>query len=214
MNKYQDGRRDREKPEHWVSDAPFDPLSREVLSAEQEQFYLASQWKLMWWKFRRHPLAIVSGLFLVVIYLTSIFSEVTTPYALSKKHAKSIYAPPQAIHLFHEGSFVGPFTYPFKVTRNQETLRRIYTPDTTKVHPVRYFCQGDRYKFWGQWRWRFHLFCPFEGEIDGKRERRDGGPSAWRALRLAYQIHQRNRLGGCHMRSDLAPRSDGELPLQ
>jgi peptide/nickel transport system permease protein len=158
-----------DKPEHWVSDAPFDPMSREVLTAEQEQFFLASQWKLMWWKFRRHPLAIASGIFLLAIYLTILFSEVIAPYGLSKKHSKYIYAPPQAIHLFHEGEFIGPFTYGYKRTRDSETLRRIYTPDTTKVQPLRYVCKGDRYKFWGLWRWNYHLFCPYKERVDGRK---------------------------------------------
>jgi peptide/nickel transport system permease protein len=158
-----------EKPEHWVSDAPFDPMSREVLTAEQEKFFIASQWKLMWWKFRRHPLAIASGIFLAVIYLTIIFSEIIAPYGLSKKHSKYIYAPPQSIHLFHEGEFIGPFTYGFKRTRDAETLRRIYTPDLSKVEPLRYFCKGNRYKIWGLWRWDYHLFCPYKERVDGRK---------------------------------------------
>ncbi len=160
---------DRDKPEHWVSDEPFDPMSREVLTAEQEKFYLASQWKLMWWKFRRHPLAIFSGIFLLAIYFMIVFSEVVAPYGLEKKHRRHTYAPPQGIHLFHEGEFVGPFTYGYKVRRDPDTLRRIYEPDTTKVHPLRFLCQGDRYKFWGVWRARFHLFCPYSERVDGKR---------------------------------------------
>ena len=35
--------------DHYVSTAPFDPHSIEKLTKEQEKFYLASQWKLMWW---------------------------------------------------------------------------------------------------------------------------------------------------------------------
>jgi len=43
--------------EHYVSPEPFDPYSVERLTPEQERFYLASQWRMMWWKFRRHRLA-------------------------------------------------------------------------------------------------------------------------------------------------------------
>ena len=31
------------------------------MTPEQERFYLASQWQLMWWKFKRHRVAVVSG---------------------------------------------------------------------------------------------------------------------------------------------------------
>ena len=47
--------------QHWVDDRPFDPSTKETLTPEQEKFYLASQWQLMWWKFRRHKLAMISG---------------------------------------------------------------------------------------------------------------------------------------------------------
>ena len=33
----------------------------ETLTPEQERFYLASQWKMMWWKFRRHRIAVICG---------------------------------------------------------------------------------------------------------------------------------------------------------
>ena len=47
--------------EHYVSKAPFDPRAVEALSPEQERYYMASQWQLMWWKFIRHRLALISG---------------------------------------------------------------------------------------------------------------------------------------------------------
>jgi len=156
---------------HWVSDAPFDPQSVESLTPEQERFYMASQWRLMWWKLRRHPLAVASMIFLAVIYLMILCVEWVAPYPLHKRNAKYIYAPPQGVHLFHEGKFIGPFTYGFKITRDVKRLKRIYEVDTSKVYPLRFFCQGDSYKFWGQWKMRFHFFCPYDVREGGIRER-------------------------------------------
>jgi len=45
------------KLEHYVSPEPFEPLATEKLTPAQERFYRASQWKIMWWKFRRHRVA-------------------------------------------------------------------------------------------------------------------------------------------------------------
>jgi peptide/nickel transport system permease protein len=47
--------------EHYVSGAPFEPYSSETLTPEQERFYRASQWKIMWWKFRHHRVAVVAA---------------------------------------------------------------------------------------------------------------------------------------------------------
>ena len=55
---------------HYVSEAPFDPRSIEKLTPDQERIYLASQWRLMWWKFRRHRLAVWSGAFLGLLYFS------------------------------------------------------------------------------------------------------------------------------------------------
>ena len=52
--------------EHYVSRDPFDAQSIEALTPEQERFYLASQWQMMWWRLKRHHLAVVSGIILGV----------------------------------------------------------------------------------------------------------------------------------------------------
>ena len=56
--------------EHYVNKAEFNPESAVTLTPEQERYYMASQWRLMWWKLRRHRLAVISGIFLAAIYLS------------------------------------------------------------------------------------------------------------------------------------------------
>ena len=148
--------------EHFVSKEPFDPDSLEQLSAEQARYYMASQWQLMWWKLKRHRLAVVSGLLLAFMYGSALFCEVLAPYDLHSRHTKYIYAPPQSVHLFHDGRFVGPFVYGLKSRLNFETLKREYEEDTRRVHRVRFFCLGDSYQFWGMVPGRIHLICPAE----------------------------------------------------
>ena len=134
--------------DHFVSSDPFDPNSVESMTAEQERYYMASQWQMMWWKFRRHRLAVISGVILAVFYFSILISEFLAPYHLHSRNAQHIFAPPQGLHLFHEGEFVGPFVYGFSYYLNMENLKREYTPDTNKIQRVRYFCSGDKYKFW------------------------------------------------------------------
>ena len=65
----------------------------------------------MWWKFRRHRLAVVSAFILALFYLSTLASEIIAPYNLHTRNPHAILAPPQQVHLFHEGRFVGPFVY-------------------------------------------------------------------------------------------------------
>lgn len=147
---------------HTVSDRPFDPDAIYRYTDAQKALYEASQLKLMWWKFRRHKIALISGVFLALIYLSTLISEVLAPYNLETRNSRHIYAPPQAIHLFHEGRFVGPFVYGFDYSLNMENLKREYEPNPEKVQPLRFFCSGDEYNFWGLFEARFHIVCPAE----------------------------------------------------
>jgi len=148
----------------YVDQTPFDPAADdEHLTPEQERFYTASQWQLMWWKFRRHKLAVAAGLFLLLLYGSTLISEWIAPYNLQTRHTESIHHAPQGVHLFHEGEFIGPFVYGTGFELNLETLKREYVIDTSKVEPLRFFCSGDGYNFWGAIPADFHLVCPAEG---------------------------------------------------
>jgi peptide/nickel transport system permease protein len=148
---------------HYVNPAPWDPYVTEKLTAEQEKYYMAGQWKLMWWRFRRHRPAVVSAVFLALMYFSTLISEWIAPYDLHTRHVRHIFAPPQSLHLFHEGKFLGPFVYNLKMERDMDTLQRVYKEDLAKPQQIRFFCSGEPYDFWEMIPGRFHLFCPPEG---------------------------------------------------
>ena len=79
---------------HFVSTEPFDPQSVAVMTASQERVYRASQLRLMWWKFRRHRLALVSAVFLVTLYAMIAIVEFLAPYNLHTRNVDYIHAPP------------------------------------------------------------------------------------------------------------------------
>ncbi|MFC5067621.1 ABC transporter permease [Flaviflagellibacter deserti] len=148
---------------HSVCVLPFSPTAPEALSEAQKKVYLAPQLTLMWWKFKRHRLALASGIFLLVLYASILICEFLAPYDYQSRHVDFIRSPPQRVHLFHEGTFVGPFVYGRKYELDMNALRRTYTEDRTRVEPIRFFCRGDPYMFWGLIKGDRHLFCPAEG---------------------------------------------------
>jgi peptide/nickel transport system permease protein len=117
----------------------------------------------MWWKFRRHRVAVIAGAILLAFYASILVSEILAPYNLHTRDTKHIYAPPQTLRLFHEGSFVGPFVYGYKMELDLAALKRVYTDDPAQVHRVRFFCFGDEYRFWALVDGSFHLVCPAQG---------------------------------------------------
>jgi peptide/nickel transport system permease protein len=148
---------------HYVASEPFEPLATEALTPEQERFYRASQWKIMWWKFRRHKVALISAWVLAFFYLSILGSEFLSPYNLHSRDTRHIYAPPQDLHLFHDGKFVGPFVYGYSMELNMQTMRREFRPDESKVQPLRFFCRGDSYEYMDLFESDVHLVCPAEG---------------------------------------------------
>ncbi|ACA20737.1 binding-protein-dependent transport systems inner membrane component [Methylobacterium sp. 4-46] len=151
------------RPRHFVDPAPFDPGRTEPLGAESEVFDRASSWRLTWWKFKRHKVAVAAGLILVLFYALIPFVEVLAPYDPAKRHGDFLYAPPQSVHLFHEGRFVGPYTHPYAFSFDLERFQRDYTVDRGTVQKLRFFCRDEAYEFWGLVRTDWHLVCPPEG---------------------------------------------------
>ena len=154
-----------QKKEHYVNAKPFEPYAGVKLTPEQEKFYLASQWKLMWWRFKKHKLALMSMYFLAFLYIMVIFAEAFAPYNLKERHTDFLFAPPQDIHFFHEGELRAPFTYAYEAYVDLKESRWRYRENKEKILPLRFFCtssdyKGSDYHFWGAIPANFHLFCP------------------------------------------------------
>ena len=132
-------------------------------ASEQERYYFASQWQLIWWRLRRHRFAMASFWFLVALYATIPFVEFLAPYELRSRHPDHVHAPPQRVRLFHEGRFVGPFVYGQFMTINMENLRREYREDRTRRYRLQFLAPGEPYLFWGLWRAERHLIGVEEG---------------------------------------------------
>jgi len=153
----------RVKSPHYISPAPFDPYSVDAMTPAQERFYQASQWRLMWWRLRRHRLAVISGALLLALYVMTVFCEFLAPYGLDSRNTDFIYAPPQVMHVVHDGRLTAPFVYGYDYKLDMDHLRRVYTPNPGKVQPIRFFCRGDSYHWWGLVPGNLHLMCPAEG---------------------------------------------------
>lgn len=146
---------------HYVRQDPFDPYADDIASAGSVADQ-ASQLKLMWWRFQRHRLALISGIALIIAYLMIAVAEFLAPYKVHTRNMDFIYAPPQSVHLFHDGEFIGPFVYGQRMTLDMQTLRRVYTDDKTDIEKLRFFCSGEPYRFWGLFDADVHFVCPAE----------------------------------------------------
>jgi peptide/nickel transport system permease protein len=116
-----------------------------------EKVYVASQWQLMWWKFRKHRLANICGVLVILLYFVAIFAEPIATYDPETQSIGSSYLPPTQIHFLDEqGNFhLPPFVYGISQKRDLETLALVYGVDTSESYPLQFFAKGDPYKLWG-----------------------------------------------------------------
>uniref|UniRef100_A0A7C3RLK5 ABC transporter permease n=1 Tax=Dictyoglomus thermophilum TaxID=14 RepID=A0A7C3RLK5_DICTH len=126
---------------------------------KEEKIYVASQWKLMWWRFKRNKLAILGGIILIIFYIIAVFCEFFAPSDPYKYDVRYVLAPPQKIHFIDETGFhLRPFVYAYKMEVDPNTLKRIYTEDKSKKYPIKFFVRGHEYKVLGLFKSNIHLF--------------------------------------------------------
>ena len=128
------------------------PENKAVPDPERgEQLYTASQWQLMWWRFKKHKLAVVSVIVLGLAYFIAVFCEPFAPHDPNRYSARWVLAPPMRVRFVDpEGKFhLRPFVYGLTSSRDMETLAIIVVPDTSKIYPLKLFVRGDPYELWG-----------------------------------------------------------------
>ncbi|WP_328517546.1 ABC transporter permease [Devosia rhodophyticola] len=127
--------------------------------------YFASQWTLMWHKFRKHKLAMVASAILIMLYILGIFSSFFATNEPDQYHQDYVLAPPQGIHFVDtEGNFsLRPFVYGIASDIDPDTWETIYKDDTTQKYSLSLFPKGHSYKLFGLFNLDRH-FIGVEGE--------------------------------------------------
>ena len=131
-----------------------------VAEVEQDQISIAKPRQLMWWKFRKHRLAVVSTVILIVFYVFALFADFISPKDPNAYDASYKYVPPMAITLIDEdGDFrLQPGVNGLISNRDPETLRITYDTDKDAWYPVHFFVKGASYKLLGLFETDVHLF--------------------------------------------------------
>jgi peptide/nickel transport system permease protein len=148
-------------PQPNLLDATVDEVPQEADISVQ----LASQWKLMWWRFRKHKLALVSSIVIILVYLVAALVEFLAPFPPDRMISQLAYAPPQRLRLWEktdEGLKFGMHVYGYAFKINALSLERTFTVDKAQKIPVRFFVKGAAYRLWGLIPSDRHLIGPVD----------------------------------------------------
>ncbi len=132
----------------------------------EEAFFRAGQWQLVWWKFKRHKLAQIAVVALGILYFIAIFAEFMAPHPPLKRYKDFVAHPPSNIRFRDvDGSFHMPFIYSTVRERDPVTFRPIYAEDTSQRFPIKLLVRGDPYELWGLISSDLHLFGTENNEV-------------------------------------------------
>jgi len=125
-------------------------------STAEERISVATQWQLMWWRFKKHRLAMASTVVVLLFYSVVVFADFLAYSDPLASEAQRSLLPPQRIHWFDEGRF-SPHVFGLTGMRDPNTFKRVYTPDPGKKIPVRFFVRGFEYRLFGLIPMNLHL---------------------------------------------------------
>ncbi|MBV9833726.1 MAG: ABC transporter permease, partial [Alphaproteobacteria bacterium] len=125
----------------------------------EDRIAIASNWKLVWWRFRRHHLAMVSAVLLIFLYMIVLVPGFFATQDAERTDARQAFIPVQTVRFFDDGK-LAPWVPGIVGKRNPVTLRMEWTVDPQKKVPIRFFAAGQRYRVLGLFDADLHLMVP------------------------------------------------------
>ena len=142
--------------EHSGSVGPS-PSAPRYSSAPSDRLLVASPWRLMWWRFKRHRIALTAGGTVILLVLVAIFAEFLATGSHRETNARLAYLPPQRVYLFDGGRW-RPHVIGIHSRRDPDTLGLVFENDPDTKIPVHFFANGTSYRLFGIIPTSRHLF--------------------------------------------------------
>jgi peptide/nickel transport system permease protein len=117
-------------------------------SAAEDRISVAGQRQLVWWRFRRHRLAMAGAIVVGLFYVLALGADFFAYAQPNQTDGSRTYVSPHRIHLF-DGKALSPHVYPLRPGRDPETFEATTVEDRSTKIPVRLFAHGYPYKLLG-----------------------------------------------------------------
>lgn len=142
------------------------PNTNTVQDQANLDYYSATQWQLIWWRFRRHRSGLIAGSLLLLMLVVGLFGGFFAPYDGATRNTSYLLGPPQLPHFVDDNGFsLRPFVPAVTTERDPETLRPIPVFDYSTRRYIQFFVEGDEYQLLGLFSTNIHLFGVTDGSI-------------------------------------------------
>jgi peptide/nickel transport system permease protein len=118
---------------------------------------VATQRQLIWWRFRKHKLALVSAAVVAAFYLVALFADTIAYSEPFDTEAARSYIPPQSIQWFDTEGHFHPRVFALKGKRDPRTFKLSYAPDPGEPRDLVLFGEGYGYNLFGLFPTNRHL---------------------------------------------------------
>jgi peptide/nickel transport system permease protein len=135
-----------------------------LVTEAETRVAVATQRQLIWWRFKKHRLAVVSALIVLAFYVVAAFADTIAYSEPFDSQATRSYIPPQPIHWFDANGHFHPQVYALKGKRDMRTFKLHYAPDASEPRDLTLFAHGYPYRLFGLISTDIHLF----GLTDGR----------------------------------------------
>ena len=140
-----------------------DQAALSATNNDENDINVAGPWLLMWWRFRKHKMAMASVVVIALFYLVAAFADFLSSQDPSISNEKVNYAPPQELNWFNDG--FSPHVYKITSKLNMETFVKEFDVDPEVKLPVKFFAKGYEYKLWGLFKTRRHLMLVEDSDM-------------------------------------------------
>lgn len=118
-------------------------------AASEDRIAVASQRQLIWWRFKKHKLAVLSLFVVALFYAVAIFADFfayTDPEASDSRRG---YIPPQSISWFDADGSFRPYVHGLKGVRDMKSFKLVYKVDPERKVYIKFFAEGYPYRLLG-----------------------------------------------------------------
>ncbi|MCB0098359.1 MAG: ABC transporter permease [Caldilineaceae bacterium] len=132
-------------------------------STGEDRLSVATQRQLMWWRFKKHKIAVISLWIVIIFYIVVLGAEFLSTSDPTKGRSARAVVPPQPIFTFDHGAF-RLHVCGIKGERDSYTLQKTYKTDCTQKIDLTFFAHGFAYKLFGLFPTDRHFLGVAEGQ--------------------------------------------------
>ncbi len=127
----------------------------------EERVSVASNWKLVWWRFRKNRLALFSLAILIFFYIIVLFPDFFAVSDPEATDARLTFVPAQGLHLI-DGSSIRLWVPALVGKRNPDTLAMEWKTDGTRKSLSIFSRKVIHTKYWDYLKADLHLLGPVD----------------------------------------------------